>query len=472
MRAGKFFAVLCICLGIISGAIIPGPPEQRIFNVFFFGLIPALAFRVSGYLLSRLLLVISRLCEMIVAICLRCLARLTRKFINCVAPLVLDAVGALMLYTRHFLSGVYGRSHRGYARVHRFCYRVHSNVFELSCLLGRSAARFVIVMQRSTGEAIIICANRGESTCNVLGNAWGVWFLIIRGAIIEFSVLLIRSAARFIIQIQQLKAITVHARRGCNPLRNGGRVRPCSISAAVIEFSYSLIRSAARFFIGIQELNHEAILNALGTGWRLRPLIIGAAFLVGLGLGWFSVFASHGLFDVGRQGLKTELSIDAIVDRIIVLESSGDQNAKNKRSSARGLGQFLDQTWLDLIRAHRSDLATGRNQDAILELREDRKIAREITAVFTEQNAAILKKRGLPATPGALYLAHFAGAAGAVAILSAVANADAASIMAGADATGRSKRETIVKANPFLQNFTVADLRSWADRKMRIPGSY
>jgi hypothetical protein len=48
MRAGKFFAVLCICLGIISGAIIPGPPEQRIFNVFFFGLIPALAFRVSG----------------------------------------------------------------------------------------------------------------------------------------------------------------------------------------------------------------------------------------------------------------------------------------------------------------------------------------------------------------------------------------------------------------------------------------
>jgi hypothetical protein len=125
-----------------------------------------------------------------------------------------------------------------------------------------------------------------------------------------------------------------------------------------------------------------------------------------------------------------------------------------------------------LIRAHRSDLATGRNQDAIVELREDWKIAREITAVFTEQNAAILKKRGLPATPGALYLAHFAGAAGAVAILSAVANADAASIMAGADSTGRSKRETIVKANPFLQNFTVADLRSWADRKMRIPGSY
>jgi hypothetical protein len=77
-------------------------------------------------------------------------------------------------------------------------------------------------------------------------------------------------------------------------------------------------------------------------------------------------------------------------------------------------------------------------------------------------------KRGLPVTPGTLYLAHFAGAAGAIAILSALEEADAASIMAGADATGRTKREKLVKANPFLERFTVADLKSWADRKMRI----
>jgi len=35
-----------------------------------------------------------------------------------------------------------------------------------------------------------------------------------------------------------------------------------------------------------------------------------------------------------------------------------------------------------------------------------------------------------PATPGALFLAHFGGAAGAVAILSAMENADAALVMA------------------------------------------
>jgi hypothetical protein len=164
-------------------------------------------------------------------------------------------------------------------------------------------------------------------------------------------------------------------------------------------------------------------------------------------------------------------AIDTVVDRIIGVESDGDPNAQNKRSSATGLGQFLDETWLDMIRAHRPDLAKGRSQAEVLELRRDAKIAREITARFTERNAGMLRKRGLPVTPGTLYLAHFAGGAGAVAILSAMENADAALVMATADATGRTKREKIVKANPFLERFTIADLRNWADRKMQAPGS-
>jgi hypothetical protein len=79
----------------------------------------------------------------------------------------------------------------------------------------------------------------------------------------------------------------------------------------------------------------------------------------------------------------------------------------------------------------------------------------------------MLRKRGLPVTPETLYLAHFAGGAGALALLSAPREADAAAVMAAADTTGRTKREKIVRANPFLERFTVADLRSWADRKMR-----
>ncbi len=163
-------------------------------------------------------------------------------------------------------------------------------------------------------------------------------------------------------------------------------------------------------------------------------------------------------------------AIAAVVEQIIGVESNGDPNLKNKRSSATGLGQFLNETWLDLIRAHRPDLAEGRSDDEILELRRDAKVASEITMRFTERNAAMLGKRGLPVTPGTVYLAHFAGGAGAVAILSALDNADAALVMANADVTGRTKRDKIVKANPFLERFTVADLKSWADRKMRLPG--
>jgi hypothetical protein len=188
-------------------------------------------------------------------------------------------------------------------------------------------------------------------------------------------------------------------------------------------------------------------------------------------LAWLGASTSYLPHDAQREESAAASPIDAVVERIIDVESGGDPNAKNKRSSATGLGQFLDETWLDMIRAHRPDLAKGRSQNEILELRRDAKVAREITARFAERNAGMLRKRGLPVTPGTLYLAHFAGGAGAVAILSAMENADAALIMATADATGRTKREKLVKANPFLERFTVADLRNWADRKMRAPGS-
>jgi malate/lactate dehydrogenase len=94
-----------------------------------------------------------------------------------------------------------------------------------------------------------------------------------------------------------------------------------------------------------------------------------------------------------------------------------------------------------MIRTHRADLAKGRSQAEILELRQDAKIVREITARFSERNAD----------------------------LTAMEDADAALVMANADATGRTKREKLIKANPFLERFTVTDLRNWADRKMQVP---
>jgi len=209
--------------------------------------------------------------------------------------------------------------------------------------------------------------------------------------------------------------------------------------------------------------------------WGIRPRLMIGMLLTGLSLGWLGGFNSQWLLEVIYKFRGAEsagaATIDTVVQRIIKVESNGDPNLKNKRSTAVGLGQFLNETWLDLIRTHRPDLARERSEDEILELRGDANIAREITVRFAEQNAGMLRKRSLPVTPGTLYLAHFAGGGGAVAILSALENADAASVMASADATGRTNREKLIKANPFLERFTVADLKNWAHRKMAVPDS-
>ena len=130
----------------------------------------------------------------------------------------------------------------------------------------------------------------------------------------------------------------------------------------------------------------------LRIGWGLPPLMMTAMVLTMLGLGWCGGLYSHKFLDLERDVTATTF-LNSVVERIISVESNGDPNAKNKRSSATGLGQFLDETWLDLIRTYRPDLARGRRRDETLELRRDAKIAREITARFTEQNARMLRKR-------------------------------------------------------------------------------
>src|SRR3981081_4057052 len=87
-------------------------------------------------------------------------------------------------------------------------------------------------------------------------------------------------------------------------------------------------------------------------------------------------------------------AVKAVVERIIAVESSGDSNAKNRRSSATGAGQFLDETWLEVIRTYRRDLVEGRSEREILELRRDPGLTRAIITRLGEQNAARLKNRG------------------------------------------------------------------------------
>jgi hypothetical protein len=145
-----------------------------------------------------------------------------------------------------------------------------------------------------------------------------------------------------------------------------------------------------------------------------------------------------------------------LIDSIIGVESGGNPNATNPNSSASGLGQFINSTWISTIRAARPDIAEGKSDSELLALKTDPQLSREMTEAYANQNQALLTKNGLPVTPGNTYLAHFAGPGGAVKVLQADPNAPVESVLGAA----------AVQANPFLRGMTVQGLQAWADKKM------
>ena len=143
-------------------------------------------------------------------------------------------------------------------------------------------------------------------------------------------------------------------------------------------------------------------------------------------------------------------------DSIIQAESGGDPNAKNPNSSASGPGQFIDSTFLSVLKAHHPDIAQGQSDADLLALKNNPALGAQLTSDYASDNQAVLSKAGLPVTPGTTYLAHFAGPAGAVKVLQADPNALASDILGPA----------ALAANPFLKGMTAQGLQSWAAKKM------
>jgi hypothetical protein len=146
----------------------------------------------------------------------------------------------------------------------------------------------------------------------------------------------------------------------------------------------------------------------------------------------------------------------ALIDQIIGVESGGNPSARNPRSSAAGLGQFIDSTWLSMLAKYRPDL-TG-SKEELLALKSDPQLSKAMTEAYAAENGQILQGAGHEVTPGSTYLAHFAGPQGAVSVLNADPSAPVGQILG----------DRVVKANPFLANMTAGDLRAWADKKMGL----
>lgn len=161
-------------------------------------------------------------------------------------------------------------------------------------------------------------------------------------------------------------------------------------------------------------------------------------------------------------------SNEEITARILKNEGYG----KNGKSSATGAGQFIDSTWLDMIRRHRPELAQGRSDTEILAMRADRNLGVAMTEAYRAENEAYLTRQGLEATPGNQYLAHFLGPAGAAAVLKADPNKPVLDVLA--QAVGEKRAKQMVDANPTILGGKLAgSVTEWSDAKMGgvAPGS-
>lgn len=135
---------------------------------------------------------------------------------------------------------------------------------------------------------------------------------------------------------------------------------------------------------------------------------------------------------LNRAGEKNGVDFDYLL-QTAMRESSLNPNAKAPTSSAVGLFQFLESTWLDVMKSDGARLGYKNYADSIetgsdgelfirdpqvrakvLKLREDPQVAADMAAAFTKRNGDYLRDQfGRVPSPGELYIAHFLGARGA-----------------------------------------------------------
>jgi hypothetical protein len=143
------------------------------------------------------------------------------------------------------------------------------------------------------------------------------------------------------------------------------------------------------------------------------------------------------------------------------MESNLNPQAQATSSSATGLYQFIDQTWLSTLKSAgpaqgykqyadaitdgvdgRYEVSDPNMRAAIMRLRNDPAVSATMAGAFTQTNAAQLAAAlGRQPSEGELYIAHFLGPDGAVKLIKAVGgqpNANAAQMFPQAAAANPS----------------------------------
>jgi Transglycosylase SLT domain len=161
-------------------------------------------------------------------------------------------------------------------------------------------------------------------------------------------------------------------------------------------------------------------------------------------------------------------------------ESSLKPQAKSSTSSATGLFQFVDQTWLGLVKQHGAKFGLGsyagaiqQNSDgryetdnpadrqAILALRNDPKVSALMEGEYANETRSTLESSlGRGVCNGELYAAHFLGPEAACKLIKMSENQPAASAAGAFPAAASANKSVFYKADGSPK--TVRDVYDWA----------
>ncbi len=164
------------------------------------------------------------------------------------------------------------------------------------------------------------------------------------------------------------------------------------------------------------------------------------------------------------------------------IESGFNPEAKASTSSATGLYQFIEQSWLGVVRKHGADHGLGwaadaigqsgdgrlqvadpQMREAILALRKDPEVSATMAAEFAADNKAALERRlGRDVESVDLYLAHFLGAAGATKFLKG--------LDADPDGSAAAVLPAAARANRAIFYDKTGNPRSFAEIRARFAG--
>jgi len=161
-------------------------------------------------------------------------------------------------------------------------------------------------------------------------------------------------------------------------------------------------------------------------------------------------------------------------------ESSLKPQAKSSTSSATGLFQFVDQTWLGLVKQHGAKYGLGSyagaiqqdsegryeadnqaDRQAILALRNDPKVSALMEGEYANETRSTLESSlGRGVCNGELYAAHFLGPEAACKLIKMSENQPAASAPGAFPAAASANKSVFYKADGSPK--TVRDVYDWA----------